>query len=121
MNFHTVHCALHRLGECDCDITAMLSHSPSFTYMITQLPTIRILLLNVSFVFTKKILIFFFSPAFVHHSIRKCKDIEEEDEHIHKKSKKDNEEENNLDERDFTAELEVKDRRISMLQTTLQV
>ena len=48
-------------------------------------------------------------------------DIEEEDEHIHKKSKKDSEEENNLDERDFTAELEEKDRRISMLQTTLQV
>ena len=48
-------------------------------------------------------------------------DIEEEDEHIHKKSKKDSEEEKNLDERDFTAELEEKDRRISMLQTTLQV
>ena len=48
-------------------------------------------------------------------------DIEEEDEHIHKKSKKDGEEGNNLDERDLTAELEEKDRRISMLQTTLQV
>ena len=48
-------------------------------------------------------------------------EIEEEDEHVHKKSKKDGEEGNNLDERDFTAELEEKDRRISMLQTTLQV
>ena len=48
-------------------------------------------------------------------------EIEEEDEHVHKKSKKDGEEGDNLDERDFTAELEEKDRRISMLQTTLQV